>query len=238
MKGWFSQHHTKILWGFAAFIAFLAATNITAVNNLRAEIEDQKGILAQPQVRTDLVAGVPAGLSEEFAAAVAGVEDPSSSDSLWLTVRTTNQGYEDVDRMEVAVDMVPEISGIYALSFDGDNFAEEFGGPEREKIEDSIGSKTSSANVQFDRLPVGSSHLVFVGVRPEGYGTAPYSAAERRRWTSQFRYDLDQAQVTAVGGLGDGSTRVQRIYGLAASAAEPQAGAAPPESGETSQAPG
>ena len=204
-----NQLERILFWSFLALTVFFGSTFYSVIENLREDVRRNAETLEQPQIDAAVYPGVPVALREQWSAAVG--EAGEAGDKLWMTLRVANRGSAEASDVTARLALAAPVTAIYAYGADGE--AIDAGSA-------SGGDAGSPVEVSLDAMPAGQAALVFVAVRPDGFGPAPYAPDARLRWAEAAPHHWREVEITGRSGEFGDEGVLAHLYGLGAPLAQ------------------
>lgn len=198
-----------VFWSLAALAVIFGSATYDILEQLRRTTERHATLLERPDIEAAVFPGVPAALRDEWMTAVG--PRAKGPQPLWLTMRVANAGGE-ASAVTARLALLSPVLGVFAYGPNGETFTNEGGRP----LLQSDGDAGAPVEVKFRELPTNKAALIFVAVRPDGFGAPPYDPEARARWTSVAPRHWREAEVRGrAGGTGEEGV-LARLYGLGA----------------------
>lgn len=199
-----------IFWGFLALALLFGSAFYDVTEDLRMAVERNAAQLEEPRIEASVYPGVPAALREQWMAAVG--ESGEDDERLWMTLRVANRGASEATGVTARLAIATPVDSVYAYGANAETFENRGGKP----VLESNGEAGAPVEVRFDDLPAEKAALVFVAVRPDGFGAPPYAPAARLRWAEASPHHWREVEVTGRATEFGEEEVLARVYGLGA----------------------
>src|SRR5690606_4786980 len=121
-----------------------------------------------------------------------------------------NHGAAEASGVTARLAATGPVVGVFAFGPNGETFGNQGGKP----VLVSAGEGGAPVEVGFDALPAGRAALVFVAVRPDGFGPPPYAPEARLRWAEAMPHHWREIEITGRIDEFGARSALDRLYGL------------------------